>query len=74
MAIWKPIFTAREVNGIQRSEALHALRSNWREEEEIWREEEEIWKEDQEEKLEIQINLYFFFPSLGNPWTISTSF
>ena len=58
LAIWKPIFTAREVNGIQRSEALHALRSNWRR--------RRSWKENQEEKLEIQINLYFFIPS-GQP-------
>ena len=67
LAIWKPIFTALEVNGIQRSEALHALRSNWREEEEL---EGESGGED----IEIQINLYFFIPSLGNPWTISTFF
>ena len=29
LAIWKLIFTAREVNGIQRSETLHALHWNW---------------------------------------------
>ena len=29
LAIWKLIFTAREVNGIQRSEILHALLWNW---------------------------------------------
>ena len=29
LAIWKLIFTAREVNGIQGSETLHALHWNW---------------------------------------------